>query len=202
MKTLHHSIVASLVLLGAWNAEVLGQVECTAQGNLRGIRVEGELMAFSTSIRAVVSTATEEGLGGRGRGSSGRFSRDGGALIVTGSLSGDAGRGGGPGGGRGRGGAPPAGASYRATFKDVAPGTVNAEIQITSTTNTPMKGVFFAIVLPGADYASGSAQLIAPTSAATTSVSLTDARTSGTNRHPAGIGHRRASEFLTTAARA
>ena len=76
---------------------------------------------------------------------------------------------------------PAAGASYRAIFKDVAPGTVDAEIQITSTTNTPMQGVFFAIALPDADYAGGSAQLIAPTSAADTLVSLAATRSSGPN---------------------
>jgi hypothetical protein len=178
MNNLHRLIAASLLLLGSWNAEVFGQVECSAPGNLRGIRVDGELMAFSTSIRAVVPTATEEGQGGRGRGG-GQFSRDGGVLTVTGGLTGGAGRGGGfGGGGRARGGTPTAGANYRAVFKDVAPGTVDAEIQITSNTNSPMQGVFFAIVLPVADYASGSAQLIAPTSRAETPVSLA---ASGTN---------------------
>jgi hypothetical protein len=46
-----------------------------------------------------------------------------------------------------------------------------------------MQGVFFAIALPGPDYAGGSAQWIAPTSAAGTPVSLADARSSGTNLH-------------------
>jgi len=109
MNTPHRLIVASLFLLGSWNNAVLGQVECAAPGNLRGIRVDGELMAFSTSIRAVVPTPADEAQGGRGRG----------------------------GGGRGRGGAPAAGVSYRATFKDVAPGTVDAEIQITATSKFP-----------------------------------------------------------------
>jgi hypothetical protein len=184
MSTLHHLTVASLFLLGSWNAEVFGQVECAAPGNLRGIRVDGELMAFSTSIRAVISTAADESQGSRGRGVGGQFSRDGGALIVTGSLTGGAGRGAGPGGGgrgRGRGGAPATGASYRAAYKDVAPGTVEAEIQITSRTNAPMDGVFFGVALPGADYAGGSAHLIASVSGMETSVSLADTESSGTN---------------------
>src|SRR5208337_2251037 len=107
MNTLHHLTVASLFLLGSWNIELFGQVECAAPGNLRGIRVDGELMAFSTSIRAVISTAADESQGSRGRGVGGQFSRDGGALIVNGNLTGGAGRGAGPGGGgrgRGRGG--------------------------------------------------------------------------------------------------
>ena len=87
-----HLIIASLFLLGAWNTEVFGQVECAAPGTLRGIRVDGELMAFSTSIRAVVPTAADQGQGGR-RGGGGQFSRDGDALTVTGSLTGGGGRG-------------------------------------------------------------------------------------------------------------
>jgi O-glycosyl hydrolase len=185
MKTPHYLIVASLVLLGFWNAKVFAQVECTGQRNLRGIRVDGELMAFSTSIRAVVSTATGTGQGGRGRGGDGQFSRDGSALTVIGSLTGGAGRGdgfgGGFGGGRGRGGPPAAGASYRAVFKDVAPGTVDAEIQITATTNVAMQEVVYAIALPAADYAGGSAQWIAPASEAEAPVSLAAARSAGTN---------------------
>jgi hypothetical protein len=178
MNILRHCIIASLFLLGCWSVEVFGQVECAAPGNLRGIRVDGELMAFSTSIRAVAPTSVDQGQvpGGRGGGGRGQFYRDGGALVVTGSLSGGAG-----GGGRGRGGTPAAGVSYHATFKDVAAGTVDAEIQITSTVDTPMQGVFFAIALPGADYAGGSARLIEPTSAAGTPVSLAAAPSSDTN---------------------
>ena len=101
---------------------------------------------------------------------------------MTGNLTGGASRGGGPGGGgRGRGGAPVAGANYRAIYKDVAPGTVEAKIQITSTTNLPLQGVFFAIALPGADYAGGSAHLLAPVSAAETPVSLAATSSPGTN---------------------
>ena len=173
-------ILASLLLPGFWNTEVFGQVECTAPGNLHGIRVDGELMAFSTSIHAVAPTTAEADQGDRGRG--GQFSREGDTLIMTGSLSGGVRSGDGPGGGsRGRGGQPAAGASYRASFKDVAPGKVDAGIQISSNTNISMQGVFFAIALPRADYAGGSAQLIAPTPAAGKPVSLTTAGFLDTN---------------------
>jgi hypothetical protein len=137
-------------------------------------------MALSTSIRAIAPTAVEADQGGRGRG--GQFSREGDTLIMTGSLTDGTRRGGGPGGGGGgRGGPPAAGASYRASFKDVAPGKVDAEIQITSNTNVPVQGVFFTLALPGADYAGGSAQLIAPTSVAGRPVSLASADSVDTN---------------------
>ncbi len=100
---------------------------------------------------------------------------------MTGSLTGGGGRRG-PGGGGFRGGPPSAGVSYRASFKDVAPGTVDAEIQITSNTNTPLQGVFFAIVLPGpitpAARLNGSPRLRREKP-----VSLTDTGSSGTNLH-------------------
>jgi len=64
MNAFPRFIVASLFALGSWNAEVFGQVECTPQGNLRGLRVDGELMAFSTSIRAVAPTGAAEDQGG------------------------------------------------------------------------------------------------------------------------------------------
>ncbi|MGO8678931.1 MAG: hypothetical protein ACLQVX_24085 [Limisphaerales bacterium] len=179
---LHPLTIAVLILLGPWNTEVFGQAECAAGGNLRGIRVDGELMAFGASIRPVISAGADESQGGRGRGVGGQFSRQDGALMVTGSLAGGSGRFGGPGGGgRGRGGAPTPGVGYIATYRDVAPGTVEAGIQVSSNTNIPMQGVFFAIALPGADYAGGSAQLIAPASGAETPVSLADTPSPGTN---------------------
>src|ERR1035441_9823311 len=181
MKTLHYLSVASLFLLGSPASEVFGQVECSAPGNLRGIRVDGELMAFNSSIRMAIPAAADEGQSGRGRGGGGQFSRDGAVLVVNGRLSGGFGRRGGPGGGSPRGGPPPAGVSYRATFKDVSPGAVDADVEIISTTNITMEGVFFAIALPGADYAGGSAQLISPTSAAEPPVSLATSGSPGTN---------------------
>jgi hypothetical protein len=183
MNNPSHLIIASLCLFGSWNTVAFGQVECTGQGNLRGIRVDGELMAFSTSLRAVVPTAADQGQGGRGGGVGGQFSHDGDALTVTGSLTGGAGRGAGLGRGFGGGrrGAPTAGASYRAVFKDAARGTVDAEIQITATTNIAMEGVYFAITLPDADYADGSAQWISPTSGTEAPVSLARSRSATTN---------------------
>ena len=182
MKTQCCLSIALLILVASWGTDVFAQAECAAGGNLRGIRVDGELLAFTASIRAIASSGADESPGGRGRGGGGQFSRDEGTLVVTGNLTGGASRGGGPGGGgRGRGGAPVEGANYRAIYKDVAPGTIEADIQITSTTNLPLQGVFFAIALPGADYAGGSAHLLAPVAAAETPVSLAATSSPGTN---------------------
>ncbi len=58
------SLLASILVL--LNLNVSGQVECAAPGSLRGIRVDGELMAFNTGIRAVAPTTAEVGQAGRG----------------------------------------------------------------------------------------------------------------------------------------
>jgi Glycosyl hydrolase family 30 TIM-barrel domain len=167
MKISPRLMLASLLLLGIHNTDVFGQVECTGQGNLRGIRVDGELMAFTGSIRVVASAAASTNQFGRGRGG-GEYSHDNGGLIVTGNLAGGGGR-------RGRRGGVPAagaGASYRATYEDVAAGTVAAKIEFTAATNAPIQGVYYDITLPGTDYAGGSVQWIAPASSEEGAVSL------------------------------
>jgi len=68
MKTQCCLSIALLILVGSWGTDVFAQAECAAGGNLRGIRVDGELMAFIASIRAVVAAGADESQGGRGRG--------------------------------------------------------------------------------------------------------------------------------------
>ena len=63
MKTQCCLSIASLILVGSWGTDVFAQAECAAGGNLRGIRVDGELMAFSASIRAVASSGADESQG-------------------------------------------------------------------------------------------------------------------------------------------
>jgi hypothetical protein len=160
-------IAASLLLLCLGGADAFGQVECAGSGNLRGIRVDGELMAFTGSIRVVASAAAPTNQFGRGRGA-GVYSRDNGVLVVTGNIAGGGGR-------RGRRGGASAtnnGASYRATYQDVAAGTVAAKIEFTSATNAPIQGVYYDVTLPGADFAGGSVQWIAPASSEATTMSL------------------------------
>ncbi|MFI5380230.1 MAG: hypothetical protein ACHRHE_13105, partial [Tepidisphaerales bacterium] len=154
MPISHLMILAAALLLGS-GPDVFGQAEMNATGSLRGIRVDGELMAFRTGIRAVTDDAPQAGPGRGGPG--GQFSRDGNTLMTRGSLTGGAG---GPGGMPGRGGPGAAGTSYQATFRDVAPGVVDAQVQITSSVDAPMVGVYFSITLRGTDYAGGTAQLI------------------------------------------
>jgi O-glycosyl hydrolase len=159
------SLIATVLLLGLGRGELFAQVECVGSGNLRGIRVDGQLMAFTTSIRMVTTNSAPAG-GRRGQGGAGggEYTRNDVGLVVTGSLTG----GGRRGGRRG----PVAGVDYRAVYRDLGPGTVDAQIDITATTNMPMRGVYYHITLPGADFVGGSAQWLAPDEAAVTPATL------------------------------
>jgi len=75
MKTQCCWSIALLILVASWGTDVFAQAECAAGGNLRGIRVDGELLAFTASIRAIASSGADEIPGGRGRGGGGEFSR-------------------------------------------------------------------------------------------------------------------------------
>jgi hypothetical protein len=169
-------LIAAVLLVGSSSTQLLAQVECVGSGNLRGFRIDGELMAFSTSIRMVTTNSAPAGRRGGG-GGSGEYTRNDSGLVVTGSLTG------GRRGGR-RGGPPAPGVDYRAVYQNlghdaVGAQIVEAQIDITATTNMPMRGIYYHITLPAADYASGSAKWLAPDGAAVTPASLasTNSRT-------------------------
>ncbi len=166
MTNMRRLMVASLLLLGLRGGDVFGQVECSGLGSLRGIRVDGELMAFTGSVRVVASAGAPTNQFGRGFGG-GTYTRDNGVLVVTGNIAG------GRRGRRGNAAASGTGASYRATYQDVAAGTVAARIEFTSATNASIQGVYYDFTLPGADYAGGSVQWIVPASDEGAPMSLT-----------------------------
>lgn len=163
------SIITAAFLVFSCISAVVGQVEAMANGSLRGIRIDGELMAFKAALRAVPREGSKGGSGGGGR-ASGRYSREGANLVVSGDLSGHPGGPGLPG--------PRGTASYRAVYREVAPGVLNVEIQIDATARTLMGGINFVVTLPGAEYAGSSAYLIEPAGA---QISLAASRPSNPN---------------------
>jgi len=125
-------------------------------GRSSGIRVDGELMAFTTGIRAVAPDSTPLAQPNLERLAYSRFSRDGNKLICSGSLSPVSGS---PaGGGRGRG--PARGVNGRVVYEDAGPGLVNVDVQVTANADTALAGTYFFIHLPGAEYSGASAQLL------------------------------------------
>jgi len=136
---------------GSFVTSVFSQAECTAWGNLTGIRVDGQLMEFETSLRLVksnwfdiIQTAKEQ--------QRPRYSRDGNKQTITSKLD---------------------FMSLTEKVEDTGPGAVTINVQFTSDTDTTMIGVYFCIELPGVDYEGGTLELIGPSSSGSDKISLT-----------------------------
>lgn len=146
--------VATVLFVNVWAVAALGQVECDSTGMLRGVRIDGELFAFESHVRAIAADAPPDAsvaAGGRGEGQYARDAGAGGGIVATGRLS--AGRG------------PPVG-TYRIHYQDAPPGGgVKAEIQIRATVDAPLRGVYFAVTFSASDYAGGSVGPVEPADA-------------------------------------
>ena len=115
-----------------------GQTELQAWGNITGIRVQGELMGFETSLRVVGSqwsaiTATDK------EAQSPKFKRDSmGRQVVITRMG---------------------GISFTETVTDLHEGEASIAIQYSSARDTSVIGLFFCISLPLSDYGQGMISL-------------------------------------------
>ncbi len=132
------------------SAAAFGEAECDGWGDFRGIRVEGQLMKFATSVRAVspdwkamAFTATEEV-------ANPRWSRMGNVQSCTGSILFPT--------------DPPRSFSlnFRQTIEDVGPDTAKVTVDATANKDLNLAGVYYFLNLPAADYIGGSARLLDP----------------------------------------
>lgn len=139
-----------LLLICCLTPFALGQAECIGPSGLRGIRLDGQLMAFTTGVRAVAPDQPVAVQNGQDRLGFGRFTRDGNKQICSGGLF--LGR---PrfGGGFGPGQRPRSPLDCTTTFEDASPGTVNVHVHLVAHTDMRLTGVYFYIHLPAADFA-------------------------------------------------
>lgn len=124
----------SVIFCFAFLQRSTGQTELQAWGNITGIRIQGELMRFETSIRVVgnpwsslIATGKEQ--------QSPKFSRDSGRQVVAtriGSIS------------------------FTETVTDPGPGKASVRLRFVSSTDTLISGAFFCISLPLEDYGQGT----------------------------------------------
>jgi O-glycosyl hydrolase len=167
---------------------VAGQAEVSGWGNLRGIRVGGQLVAFTTAVgvynpdfsqltlsqregpirtsqyvrnenTVTVGERLQYGAGG-GRGEAGQRGATNAAAATNSSGTTNLG------GGFGRRGAGGDGFNYTMTYTDSAPGACDVSLRLTSTTNQTIGGIYYFLILPAGDFADGTAQLIGGSDAA------------------------------------
>ncbi len=143
------------------------QSEVSGWGNLRGIRVGGQLVAFSTAVGVYNTNFSRLTLSQReGPISTSRYVRNANSVTVGerlqyGSRRGAANQA--AGFGRRRGGGD--GFNYTMIYTDSAPGTCDVALRVTSTTNQTIGGVYYFVVLPSGDFADGAVQLLGKESA-------------------------------------
>jgi O-glycosyl hydrolase len=148
---------------------VAAQAEVSGWGNLRGIRVGGQLVAFTTAVGIFNPDFSQVTFSQReGPLRTSQYLRNGNSVTVGESLqygaaaarggatntAGGLGRRGGPGG---RGGG--SGFSYTITYTDSAPGVCEVSLKISSTTDQTVGGIYYLLDFPARDFADGALEL-------------------------------------------
>jgi O-glycosyl hydrolase len=147
-------LLAAMLILVSGDKS-LGQAECFAWGGLRGVRVDGELMAFTTGLRAVRPGSEIIGPARAERLSGVRFHREGDRQICAGGLRTEELR---PGSGPAFGAPSPLTATV--VFEDSASGTVTVDITARADADVALRGIYFFVHLPAKEYSAGSAELV------------------------------------------
>ncbi len=141
LKHLPRIFLLIIFITGIFVHRLTAQTEMAAWGNINGIRLEGQLMEFETSLRVVGqdwsqirATAKEQQLP--------KYRREGSKQVVTTSID---------------------SLFFTQEVEETGPGRARVQVALNSRADTSLTGVFFSIALPAAHYANGSVQLINPT---------------------------------------
>lgn len=130
-----------LALAIAGPATVVGQAQVSAWGNIEGIRIEGELMEFETSIGVAGENWRYLRQTGKERQRS-RYGRDSLSRPVT-EVQLDS-------------------LFFQQAVTDIAPGEARVEVRFASRSDSLLAGTFYCFDLPAARYLGGRIELIDP----------------------------------------
>ncbi len=122
-------LIASLLFVMA-PAALRAQTEVMAWSNITGIRVDGQLMEFETSIRAVGRGWTSENATGKERQRT-KYDREGSLQTVTSSI---------------------ARCGFTQTVKENGKGSAVVSLVVTPERDTTLEALFFCVELPGRYY--------------------------------------------------
>ncbi|HMB96023.1 MAG TPA: hypothetical protein VKK61_08295, partial [Tepidisphaeraceae bacterium] len=142
MNTPHYLLIAALCGL-VLCSEVFGQAECTGWGGLRGIRIDGELMKFTSGLLAARPDWSEIAQTGNELVRNPHYVRDGNKQTTSGSLVffND-----------------PQMLSFTQIIEDTGPGTASVDLQFPPEADMNLAGVYFFITLP--DFAAGKLETL------------------------------------------
>src|SRR5689334_9115258 len=123
--SVYRGLLILVLLAGAFGYGAFGQAELQPWGNITGIRVDGQLMAFQSSIR-VVGTDSRITSTGKER-QQPKYSRSGNVQTVTTQMN---------------------NLYFTERVEDSAAGIAKVTIQCTSKTDTTIRGIYLCIELP------------------------------------------------------
>ena len=118
--------------------DLYGQAECTAWGNVNGIRVDGQLMKFETSIRVFQKNWMDYSQTAKER-QRPSFERKGKKAIINTMLD---------------------SLSVDETIEDSGPGKTSVSLKIKALADTAIRGAYFSIELPRMDFKGASFKYI------------------------------------------
>jgi hypothetical protein len=141
MTNLRHffiHITICLWLLTGLMFKIFGQAQCTAWGNVDGIRVDGQIMEFTTSLRAVHKNWIEFDQTAK-EVQEPEFVRNGSKAIITSMLD---------------------SISFNEVIEDAGSGKANLNFDLAAVADTTLYGVYFCVELPKQDFSDASFEYI------------------------------------------
>lgn len=161
-----HALIL-LLLLCLPGAGARAQVECSGWGELRGIRIDGQLMPVTAGIVVAGPDWKQVAQTAHWRTRNPKYARDGNSIVCTGQL--------------GFGFRGPA-LSYRQTVTDAGAGQATVDSQVTADGDMDLNGVYVMVSVPGSEFGAGTGQLIGVAAPA-------DAKVSFATTKPANARH-------------
>ncbi|CAN5600838.1 hypothetical protein BH09PLA1_BH09PLA1_26430 [soil metagenome] len=168
MNTCVLSVAFAAIVLATLTS-ALGQAELSGWGNLRGLRVDGELVDITTSIAIASPGWKQFAQSAHWRTRKSTYAREGDTIVCTGEIS------------IGRGPA----VSFRETVRGSGPDAARIELELTAQDDLELEGAFVFIKVPVSDFASGEGLLLGAKSADSTSANFATTRPSD-DKHYAG----------------
>ncbi len=138
MKYFSSFFVTALLFLGAVANRSFGQAELTARGNLQGIRIDGQLMKFTSSICLIGASMADVKETGRDDQRQ-TYKREGDKQVVVNELS---------------------KFELTETVQNMGSGTAKIEIKIKAAADTTLTGAFLCFDLPAEEYSGSQIQFI------------------------------------------
>ena len=143
--------LAACALSGAFQPSAFAQARFAPSGNMNGMGVEGQMMNFEASLRAmnpegaVVAQAGTGGWGGRGGRGGQPFQREGSKHTLSTVIQ----------------GVP---AAFTTAVTDTGDGTARIDVEMLANGDASLQGVYYCFEVPRAAVAGGTAELIEPAS--------------------------------------